>query len=160
MSAAALPVISAIVTGVGAVMSYKSQSEAAAAQRDAARESQRIAELNAINQERETAQQAENMKKAQEREQAMNRAKASASGVAPGGSFDLVMDAQKAEHAKQLGWLKQSGKSQAEIIRRGGQLAYGQGMAQAKQSQYGAYGSLLGGIGGIADTGTRAGWFS
>ena len=157
--AQAAPIIAAVVGAAGTYMSYKSQSEAAAAQKDAAREAQRTAEMNAMRQERETAQQAENLRAAQKKAEAASRARAAASGTAAGGSQELVMEEQQRTHAEELAWLKQSGRSQADIIRRGGQQAYATGMAQASGTKAGAYGSVIGGAQQVYGIGKGASWW-
>jgi len=154
--ATAMPYIAMAMTAVGTYASYKSQSEAAAGQKDAAREASRLAEMNAQMSERETTRNAENMQAAQEREQATNRAKAAASGISGGGSFDLVMDEQKRIHGEEQDWLKQSGASKADIIRQGGALAQSQGYAQADATRAGSWGTLIGGAQSIYGTGSQA----
>jgi hypothetical protein len=155
------PIIAAVAGVAGAYTQYKSQSEAAAAQKDAARESQRLAEINARNEERETARQAENLRLSQQKEEATNRARAAASGIAvsPGGSYDLTLKEQEDINKQQLGWLKQSGANQADILRRQGKTSYDVAMADAKTTKYGSYGSLLGGVQGLYDTGSKASWW-
>lgn len=159
--APALPYIAAIAGVAGSYMSYKSQSEAAAAQEDAARESQRLAELNAINEERETARQAENLRLAQSKEEAENRARLAASGISydQQGSYGLSLKEQEKINREQLGWLKQSGANQADILRRQGKTSYDIAKANAKTTQYGAYGAITGGIQGLYDTGYKASWW-
>jgi len=152
-------IVGAVISGVGSVMSYKSQSAAASAQKDAARDAQRLAEMNAVASERETAQEAENLARQQGKEQAINRARAAATGMAGGGSLDMVMDEQKNIHGKEMSWLQQSGKSRADILRRQGDTAYKTGMAQASSLRSQAKGSLIGGAGSFFGTANKEGWF-
>lgn len=148
----ALPYIAVALTAAGTYQSFKSQSEAAAAQKDAARESARLAEINARNQERETQVEVANLSEAQAKAEAMNRAKAAASGVAvaPGGSYALTLAEQKKYNTRELEWLKESGASRANIIRQQGQSSMRTGMAQADATKSGAYGSLWSGLGSAA----------
>ena len=159
--AQAVPFIVAAVSVAGTYMQYKSQSEAAAGQEDAAREAQRQAEINAKMQEKETAVEAANLSMQQEKEEAANRARAAASGlaVAPGGSYSLALEEQKATNQRQLEWLKASGQSYADMTRMQGASAYRQGMSQAKASQYGAYGALASGASNVYGIGKNEGWF-
>lgn len=145
----------------GAAMSFKSQSEAASAQKDAARGAQRLAEMNARNQERESERELENMSRAQAKEQSFNRAKAFASGISEDdlGSMGLALDEQKQVNQEEFDWTKLAGQNEAAITRQGGQNAYDSGKARAKSTQSGAYASLLSGAGNVYGAGKTAGYW-
>ncbi len=118
----------------------------------AAVESRWTAELNARAQESETDEEVRRMTAENRQRVGTARTTAGASGfsVQKGTSQQAYIDELDAEGKRQVSFTKASGKRKANIIRRGGQLAFKQGKA-ASISQLG------GSIGSFADAGTSAG---
>ena len=158
--AAVAPYVAVAGTAVSIGTGVASANRAADAQEQGARDAQRLAEMNAMAQERESAQAADNLAKSQGQEEARNRAKASASGVSGDGSFQTFMDDQMNTNAQQLAWLKNSGASQADIIREQGQSAYNVGMSNAKTTKIGIGNTVVGGVSDVYGTASSAGWLS
>lgn len=167
---AAAPIIGIVLSVGGAIMQYRSQQEAndarrdaAAKQEDAARQSRRLAELNAINKERETTQELANLKGQTNREEALSRARAAASGVNMGtGSFGLALEDQEQSNREQYAWLKQTGASQADILREQGKYSELQGMAGADVTRAGmdsGWGAIVGGAKSAYSIGAGAGYW-
>lgn len=133
--------------------------EAAAAQQEvAAVESARLAELNAIDAELQSAREVENLRQAQRAEQATSRARAAASGVTLTGSTADYLQEQQRVGSEQLGWLAKSGASKVDQIRQQGQIAQAQGMEKAAQTRAGAQATRAQAAGTKASAyGTKAG---
>ena len=143
-------------------MQAKQQANAAEAQEQGARDAQRLAEMNAMAQEREAGQMADNMRAGQEQEEAANRARAAASGVSSNdlGSFGIYMDEQKETNREQLAWLKESGSSQVDILRAQGDSAYNIGMSNASTTRAGIGSTVASGVSSVYGTARSAGWLS
>lgn len=157
------------------------QEQMAGQQEQAAMESQRLAELNAVDAEVSNAREQENLRLSQAAEQSEARARAAASGVViDSGSTGGFLDAKEQNAAGQLGWMKQVGESEVRNIRTEGETAKQQGLATAmgtrasaagtraqaagtkaasKTTKAGAYNSALTGVNNIFDIGKRNAWF-
>lgn len=140
------------------VISAGYQEQAAAAQEIAALESQRLAEMNAIDAEMMTAREVDNTRLAQAQEQSEARARAAASGVTLTGSTGAYLSEQERVGEEQLDWLQKAGGQQADIIRQQGETALLTGQAQADQTMAAAAATRAGAKGTEAQAlGTKAG---
>lgn len=112
------------------------QEEAAAKQEMAALESQRLAEMNAIDSELQTARDIESTRFAQEAESSEARARAAASGfVSSSGSIGAFIDKKNEVFGQELDWMAKAGASSAANIRKQGETAKLTGQAQADSTR-------------------------
>lgn len=111
------------------------QEQAASQQEMAALESQRLAELNAIDKEMQTAREIENTRLAQAQEQSESRARAAASGVTLTGSTGVFLSEKEKVAGEQLDWMAKAGESAAGVIRKQGETAKLTGQAGASQTR-------------------------
>jgi wobble nucleotide-excising tRNase len=148
----------AIATVVGTGYSIKANRDAKKQQAEARREARRVAERNAERVEAETEEQARRERLRQKAAQSRAKAKASASGV-KGQSVEQYLSFMGEEHARQLGWLKQSGRSRADIIRSGGRAASARAGAAMAQTDASAVNTLVSGAQSTYTWGDRAGWW-
>lgn len=114
------------------------QESAAAKQEMAALESQRLAELNAIDVEMQSAREIENTRMAQNQQSSESRARAAASGITLTGSTGAFLTEQQRVQSEELGWMAQAGEQRASITRQQGETAKLTGLAQADQTRAGA----------------------
>lgn len=150
--AGAAPILS-VISGVYGIYSGMQQQKEAKA---AADEQERIAQANAAREEAETMEEKRRMKEAAESETAKMRAKAAGSGgQVAGSSMDIFMGTQEDKFRKEIDWLVSSGKSRADIIRRGGAL---EGSITRNQGRAAFGDSLRGGLGSIGSGFEK--WFS
>jgi len=140
------------------------QEQMAGQQEMAAMESQRLAELNALDAQVQNAREEENLRTSQAAEQSESRARAAASGVTLSGSTGKVLDEQGRVADEQLGWLKQVGESKVRNIVSEGETAKAIGMSQAtkasaKTTKAGAYNALARGASNIFNIGATNKWW-
>ena len=124
---AALPIIAVGLSAFGVAQQISAGNKA-----------DRLAAANAKLQEQQAAEEARRLKKEQERTEAAARAKAAAGGIEVGGSQAMFLSDMKAEHGKELAWLKKSGASRASATRQGGSNARSQAYAGAASTAAGA----------------------
>lgn len=139
MAAAAplLPYLSAMFAGASVVQQVVTGKRA-----------DKLAEANAKLEEKQTAEEARRLSKEQGRVESSAKALAAAGGAKVSGSQSMFLSEMKAEHGKELAWLKESGASKAGATRKGGQNARSQAMAGATStltsgitSAYNAFGT-------------------
>lgn len=121
--AVALPYIATALAGVGVVKQIEAGNKA-----------DKLADANAKLEERQTAEEARRLKSEQAKVEATTKARAAAGGVEVGGSQSMFLQDMKAEHSKELAWLKTSGASRAAATRQGGSNARSQAFAGAASS--------------------------
>lgn len=124
------------ISGVVALKTAADQYEAGRDMDALAKESERIAEKNALREEAENAERNRRLSSQKAKEEGMARAAAAGSGFAwspddTAGSIALSLLEQKEENAKQLAWEKAAGKSRADIIRQQGRYSRRQGEIEA-----------------------------
>lgn len=122
--AQAIPAISLVVSTLGTAYNIYSTAQAA-------NEAEDIAEANARRIEMENEEAARRAEKEKERELSMGRARAVASGLALGGSSEIVLADLERTRDQEITWLRRSGRSQASIARQEGGLAKTRGYASA-----------------------------
>lgn len=145
------PVISVIagIYGIYSGMKQEDQAKKAAAQQE------ELARKNAANIEAEAMEEKRRTQEVADREQAKNRAKAAASGVAGGGSMDIFMGAEEDRWQRQMDWTLKSGQSRAGIARQGGYMDASATRAQGEQAKWSMIGSgAKSAIGGGQDLST------
>jgi len=103
----------------------------ATAQENAARESARLSELNAIDAELQNIRSEQNLRNEQQVSEAEGRARAAASGFTGDGSTGIYLSEQEKVNKEALGWLAKTGQSSVSRIRGEGGVAQAQGSAQA-----------------------------
>ena len=131
----------AIQAGLSLFGAGRSRSAAAAAQQ--------LADLNAKAQLAETAESVRRMRAEHERIEGGARAMAAGSGFSQiaGEGQSAYISSMVSEHARQRKWTKEAGRRQANLIRRGGQVAakqaradsigmFAQAVSQAGQAWY------------------------
>ncbi len=135
--AQAMPFISVAMSVIGAIQQFSAAGDA-----------EDIARQNAANQRLETEEQGRRQKKADDLKLSEQLARASASGLAGGGSQGGYMDAMAEEMGKEQRWLATSGENKANIMEDEGALTASQGksaafgsLAGAAKSAYGYWGS-------------------
>lgn len=143
------PEVAAAITAVSALVSAGAGFYAAHQQSEAADEAGEIAERNAERAEAEAEESARRLQRQQDANQSLARARSAASGVV-GGSIDDYLSGMEAEDARQLDWMRKSGKSQSDIIRAEGDLAVDRGKSAAWSTAIGATTDFLGAGGEFA----------
>lgn len=157
--------VMAAIAIASTVMQMMQQSKQAAAQKKAAKqqeaaaaESKALAEKNAQLEETQTQETLRKQALSDKAEEAAARAAAAASGFYydpenpdKTGSIVLSLAAQAKENKTQLDYAKTAGASRADIIRKGGDYSYSQGMAEASRTKTQAAGSRW----GMAATGLK-----
>lgn len=149
--ATAMFVVSLFSTGYSIMANEKAQDQ----QKAAIKESKRIANRNAERIEAETKEQARREKLRQQAAESRALAKSAASGV-KGESRDEFLKFMGEEHARQLGWLKRSGRSEARITRMGGNAAAARGRADLTRQRAASVGTAAEGAGSAYTWGNRA----
>ncbi len=153
--------VTALMSILGLVQGVRASTEAADNQRRAAIASEEIANTNAIALEAETAEKSRRMEKSQREQTSSARAKAAASGTkANSGSMNDVIDEMSSEYSRQLSWLKTSGKSQADIIRKGGKIAADLGRSGAKATEAKGVANFFSDTGTAVTQTGKAGWWT
>lgn len=153
--AEAMAVISILSTGYQIRANQKARQQ----QKRANREAQKIADRNARRIEAETQEKARRTALQQERAESRALAKAAASGVSVEGSPEDFLAFMGEEHARQLGWLKRSGRSRADLARMEGKYSAAQGRAQLAGMRSQAASDVVSGAGNTYTWGSRAGWW-
>lgn len=154
----ALAIFSTVMQMMQQGQQAQAQKQAADQQRQAAAEAKNIADQNAAREEAATAETARKQTLQNQSDEAAARAAAAASGLAYNpedktGSIALSLVKQKTENKAQMDYAAAAGKSRADIIRAGGQLAYNQGLAQATSMSNAAKASWWGMLGSGAKLG-------
>ena len=116
--AAAVPIAVAVI---GAAVSVYTGVK----QREAAKEQEDIAKRNAEREQAEAEEMARRERKRADYEESLDRARAAASGIDVDKSKSNViyMNERKKANRDQIDWIRKSGASRADIIKREGRLA-------------------------------------
>lgn len=116
----ALPYIAVALAGVSAVKSVQAGNKA-----------DRLARANARLQEKQNAEEARRLGREQDKAESAAKARAAAGGIEVSGSQSLFLSDMKIEHDKELAWLKESGRTKADMTRQGGSNARSSAFAGA-----------------------------
>ena len=138
------------------ILSFAQGMSAASKQKSAAAEAERMGREKAARIEAETAEQKRREKLMQEQVEGGATARAAASGVQLTGSTAQALTSLYEEHKRQLDFLDLSGRMRAREAVSEGRAAGAAGRAQAKQTQFNAFASAVGGIYGA---GRNQGWW-
>ena len=99
-------------------------------QRDAGKDAKKLGKKNAEYIRQETSEQVRRLELAQEQVIAKTKGAQAGSGIElGGGTVDTYIAEMKNNFAKELDWLKKSGKSRAAIAKEGGNVANAQAQA-------------------------------
>ena len=150
--------IATVFSIFSAVQGHQASQEAASQQEAAAAEAEKLAEANAVASEAETQESMRRTRRQHAASAASARAKAGASGI-EGGSMEDAIANMISEHGTQLDWMKKSGASQADIIRKGGKLTGMQGRAQAESTRARGTTDLLKSGQTVYSSGKKADWW-
>lgn len=150
--------VAAVMSVFSMVQGYQASKEAANKEDAAAAEAERLAEANAVASEAETHESMRRTRRQSAAAEATAGAKAGASGVV-GGSMGDAIASMITEHGTQLDWMKTSGASRANIIRKGGALTGMQGRAQADATRARGTSNLLKSSQTVYSSGKKADWW-
>jgi len=150
-------VIGMYIAGATAAYTIYSAEEAKDAQEAAARDAERLAHDNADLIEMEGEREQQLAKQAASDIEAEARAKAAVSGLASGGTGDLVMSDLEKKHKDSLAWMDKSTKNQAQITRQGGTYAKRAGYAQGDATRAAG---ITGAANTIASAGNANNWWA
>lgn len=148
-----------IVSMMGTAYQIQANQKAQRQQRRANREAKKIADRNAQRIEAETQEKARRTSMQQGRAESRALAKAAASGVSLEGSPDNYLAFMGEEHARQLGWLRKSGRSRAELAQMKGKHSAAQGRARLAGMRAQAASDVVSGAGQTYTWGSRADWW-
>lgn len=107
----------------------------------AGRQAKRTAKANAELARLETEEEIRRTRKMQQREEALARAKAAASGVSEGGSMSSYIKEMEQENSRQLEWMRKAGRSRSSVIKEEGDAAWKSSLASAAGSFASAVGA-------------------
>jgi len=148
-----IAIAGAVLNFVGSQKQASAQKKSAQVESAAAEETKKISLANAARVEAETAETYRRQKADMDANRSLARARAAASGGTETGSTAAYLDTMAGEDAAALAWLQKSGKSQADIIRREGDVSYMVGKNSAREKKQISKNTKLSGVSDLFTSG-------
>lgn len=128
-----------IIAGIGVAVSAASAGYSIYQSKQAAEEAEDIADANAKREKMEAEEMAQRAEKDAAREESLARARAFASGVG-GESQEMYLDDLYASNRREIDWIRRSGSSRADLIKKEGRVAGKQHRREAVASGIAGFG--------------------